>query len=130
MNAPLSPCTRGERDGVRGDSIPRENSIALQTPRTPSPLPLSPEYRGEGKCVQAASISCKTGEGLLNLIPWIVALLQLDKALSPGESLAFTPELADRVAVAHDAAQNNDWQQVHTIVTETLVMPPIGLEQK
>ena len=44
----LSPCTRGERAGVRGDSIPRENSTVLQTTCAPSPLPLSPEYRGEG----------------------------------------------------------------------------------
>ncbi len=33
---------------MRGDSIPRKNSTILQTTSTPSPLPLSPEYRGEG----------------------------------------------------------------------------------
>jgi cobalt-precorrin 5A hydrolase len=39
---PLSPRTRGERAGVRGDRVPGDNSTILQTPLTPSPLPLSP----------------------------------------------------------------------------------------
>ena len=48
MASPLSPRTRGERDGVRGDSAPPENSQPLQEASTPSPVPLSPEYREEG----------------------------------------------------------------------------------
>jgi precorrin-4 C11-methyltransferase len=45
---PLSPCTRGERAGVRGGSTPHEELKLLQSTYAPSPLPLSPEYGGEG----------------------------------------------------------------------------------
>ncbi len=55
---PLSPCTRGERAGVRGDGISRENWAVLQSTRTPSPLPLSPEYRGEGNPELAPDAAC------------------------------------------------------------------------
>ncbi len=41
-----SPCPRGEKAGVRGDSMPRENLTIVHTAE-PSFL-LSPEYRGEG----------------------------------------------------------------------------------
>ncbi len=38
---------------MRGDSAPRKNSAVLQSTAAPSPLPLSPEYRGEGNTRQA-----------------------------------------------------------------------------
>ena len=79
--------------------------------------------------MQAARVSSKTGEGLSNLAQWIVSLLSLDEPLTPREGVAFTPELADRIVMAHDAARNSDWPQVRAIVQELLATPPIGLEQ-
>jgi hypothetical protein len=45
---PLSPCTRGERAGVRGDSIPRENVKLLHGRRPLTPGPSPPEYSERG----------------------------------------------------------------------------------
>src|SRR5579863_8515478 len=48
LHNPSPPVLGGRGEGVRGDRIPRENFKFLHTTCSPSPLPLSPEYRGEG----------------------------------------------------------------------------------
>ena len=48
LRNPSTPVLGGRGEGVRGDRIPCEISKFLHARCTPSPLPLSPEYRGEG----------------------------------------------------------------------------------
>jgi tRNA modification GTPase len=82
--------------------------------------PLSLKFGAEGKCMR---VSCKTSDGLSDLAQWIVSLLRLNEPLGPAEGVAFTPELADRIVMAHDAAHNGDWRRVQIIIKETLDSP-------